>query len=395
MKLRQSMSFVLAKVRVCIFVVLEYMLTKKENYWSFCAWGRHYHTLDNPRAVFERVKNDADIKKIVLVKKDQRQDIIEGRNVVFVDADSLLGLFYVARSKVILLAYSLSGLSNYSDHITTRHLIIQLWHGIPLKKIGKLFPGEEFWDGETYKYSAVICSSHKDKEVMAAAFAPIRPENVWVCGLPRNEIIMMDENRLPKDYKDRLTELKSAIGDKRFVLYAPTWRYDYENIYEYSDAETQQLDELLSKHNAILGVRGHGNVRSASAYNKDHQSSSIISANDYPDVNVVLRLTDILITDYSSIYIDFLITGRPILHFTYDLDSYVNERGFLYSLEDAFAGPGFATFDELLVQLGNLLSGNESGVAKQYHTAYKLFHSHGTEPAMDVVKKVKSIATRS
>ena len=130
MKLRRIISVLGIKLRTSIFIVLEYALPKKENYWCFCAWERHYHTLDNPRAVFERVKNDADIKKIVLVKKDSRQNALEGKNVVFVYMDSPLGIYYLARSKVIFLAYSLSNLSNYSGHITTRHLIIQLLHGM-------------------------------------------------------------------------------------------------------------------------------------------------------------------------------------------------------------------------------------------------------------------------
>ena len=221
MKLRQGISAIFIKVRACIFIMLEHLLAKKDNYWCFCAWGRHFHTLDNPRAVFERVKNDADIRKIVLVKNDPRQNDLEGKNVVFVDADSLLGAFYVARSKVILLAYSLSCLSQYSRHITTRHAIIQLWHGIPLKKIGKLFPGEKFWEKETFKYSATISSSKKDREVMAAAFSPIKPETVWLTGLPRNEIIMMSEQKLPPDYKAHLAQLRDSIGDRRFILYAP------------------------------------------------------------------------------------------------------------------------------------------------------------------------------
>ena len=138
MKPRKIISFLAKKARTSIFLIIEYILPKKNNYWCFCSWERHYHTLDNPRAVFERVKNDAEIKKIILIKKDPRQNDLDGKNVVFVDPDSLLGIYHVARSKVILLAYSLSGLCNYSEHITTRHLIIQLWHGIPLKKIGKL-----------------------------------------------------------------------------------------------------------------------------------------------------------------------------------------------------------------------------------------------------------------
>ena len=79
--------------------------------------------------------------------------------------------------------------------------------------------------------------------------------------------------------------------------------------------------------------------------------------------------------------------------FYYDLDSYVNERGFLYRLEEAFAGPGFSTFNELIMKLSKLLTGNESDVDEQYHKAYKLFHSHGNEPALDIVKRIKSLAT--
>ena len=390
---RKALSLARQVVRTGWFVLLERLLPARRNYWCFCTWpGAYAHTLDNPRAVFEEVKNDPAIVKVILRKRGQEPSsaVIEGVKVIVAKAESLRGAYYLAVSRVVLLGYSLGSMASYSERLTTKHKIIQLWHGIPLKKIGRLFPAERWWEKETHKYAATVCSANRDKEIMAGAFAPVNREYVWLTGLPRNDTILKDENELPEDYRGQLGELRTKLAGRRLVLYAPTWRERADGIYAFSGAELAELEAVLKRNNAVFGIRGHANVRAQAADGQVAASSAIIFLNDLPDVNVVLRATEVLVTDYSSIYIDFLLTGRPILHFTYDMADYVKERGFLYSLDDALAGPAIDSFAELGARLDEAL---QRGIAHedQYARAKNLFHSHGERAALAIANKVREL----
>ena len=376
-------------LKMC-FLFLELIISKNRNYWCFCTWKGYWHTMDNPRAIFEVVKNNPDITKIIL-QKDKGADLTSGVNVKFIEAESFKGVYYTACSKVILLGYSLSGLSSYGSLLTTRHSIIQLWHGIPLKRIGMLFPEETFWSKETARYSATVCSSKCDKNFMKQAFAPIPENRVWQCGLPRNDTILIDEKYLAEDYLSMLQELRDRINGRKLVLYAPTWRIEIANRYNFSENELGQLNELLKTYNAVFAIRGHSNTRAHQLIDLESGETRIIDVNNVPDVNILLRLTDILITDYSSIYIDFLITERPILHFTYDLDQYYKERGFLYDIETAFASEESLNFSQLLSKLEAALSGGISD-ANRYRRAKELFHDHVENSSSCVVENIKEIS---
>lgn len=382
----------LSALRHTAFYILDHLLPLRNDYWCFATWhGSYPHTMDNPRAVFEEIKNDPAIVKIVLLKPNRHLDkqFIEGRNVVAVNVESLRGAYYLARAKIVMTGYGLSGLCSYASLISTRHKIVQLWHGIPLKRIGKLFPGEKYWDAETPRYAATVCSSEQDQTIMAAAFAPLAKENVWLCGLPRNDLFLKTEPELPLDYLQHLNELRRRMASRRFVLYAPTWREGEDGIYAFSSQQLTKLDEVLKKHNAALGIRAHANRRIESAFMQG--SDAIFFVNDLPDVNVLLRATDVLVTDYSSIYIDFLLTGRPILHFTYDIDSYVKERGFLYEIDEAVASTWFRTFDELIARLDDALAGKATDV-ERYANAKRLFHTHSGASAAAATQKIKLLA---
>lgn len=388
----RARSFAAERLRFMAFWLFERILQPRNNYWAFCTWhGSYPHTMDNPRGVFEEVKNDPGIVKVILRKKshDASLAVIEGINVVSVNVESLRGAYYLARCRFVLIGYGLAGLCSYSHLIRTHHRIIQLWHGIPLKRIGRLFSGEPHWQFETPRYAATVCSSPSDQKIMAAAFAPVPHDSVWMAGLPRNDILLKEESSLPADYRGQLQRLRRQLDGRRFVLYAPTWRAADKGIYAFSDADLAAIRSLCRKHNAALGIRAHANRRidEDAGGAKDH---SIFFVNDYPDVNVLLRVTDVLITDYSSIYIDFLLTGRPILPFTYDIDSYVNERGFLYDLEEALPAAWFRSADELVTRLDAALSG--AGLqSDRYESAKRLFHVHGDRPSADVANRIRML----
>lgn len=377
-------------VRVVAFLAFEYLLPKQSRSWCFCTWNTPYpHTLDNPRGVFEAVKSDPSIKKIILLKPYHTTAgfPIEGTNVSFVNVETLRGAYLLARSKVIIMGYSLRGLCSFGLHVTHRHDIIQVWHGIPLKRIGKLFPSERFWDSETLLYAATVCSAPQDRDFMSAAFSPI--PHVWLTGLPRNDLILKPERELPRDYQDTLSQLRKYIAGRKFILYAPTWRDHNSGIYPFSESQLAALKALLARRNASIGIRAHANRRPDE--NPPDFGDDIFFVNEIPDANILLRLADVLVTDYSSIYIDFLLTGRPILNFTYDLESYVKERGFLYNLAEALPSTPIRTFEELLASLETALDGQPANAA-QYAHARALFHSHGGSSSADVADRIRELS---
>ena len=391
----RALALVSTILRRWLFVIFEHLLPARSDVWCFATWpGTYAHTADNLRAVFEVVKNDASLRKVILRRRGQdlASTAVEGQNVLMLEAESVAGAYYLAVAKVVLIGFALSDMASYSHRLTRKHRIVQLWHGIPLKRIGRLFSGGHPWESETPRYAATVCSSERDREMMAAAFAPLPAERVWQTGLPRNDIILKPEPELPTDYRRHLDTLRARLDGRRLVLYAPTWRENADGIYAFSSDEFQALEAILSKHHAVFGVRGHANVRARTGPTRDARSPSLLFLNDFPDVNVILRITDVLVTDYSSIYIDFLITRRPILHFTYDVKDYVSERGFLYDLNEALAGQGWETFSTLLPQLDDALA---HGITDHqgYQRAAALFHSHGEHSGLAVVERIKALAS--
>lgn len=378
------------------FVMAEFVLPVRDGYWCFCTWANSPHTLDNPRAVFEKIKHDASIRKIVLQKDSRSPPVRGGSNVTFIQAESLRGAYFLAISRVLLLGYGLRGLSSYSKGLTTKHLVVQLWHGIPLRRIGRLFPREEtWWSAETPLYAAMAASSAREQKNLAQAFAPLPPERIWITGLPRNDFLLGDETTLPADYQEHLVDLRHITNGRKLVLYAPTWRDRKEDHYFFSPEERTRLAALLSQHNAVLGIRGHPNVRHFYGGATRRDIGAVVTLNRFPDPNVILRETDVLITDYSSIYLDFLLTNRPILHFLYDHEEYMQSRvGFLYKTEEVFPGPLCRTFDELLVNLRRAL---ETGVENRGHYARtrSLFHQHGTDSAMAVANRIRALVDQT
>jgi CDP-glycerol glycerophosphotransferase (TagB/SpsB family) len=388
--LQSARRAVRAAVTRTLYGAMERLLPVRRDVWCFCTWGNYYHTLDNPRAVFESVKNDPSICKVILQRGARKAGPVEGVNVRFLDAASLAGMYWLSRSAVVLLGYRISAMCGYSSQLTRKHIIVQLWHGIPLKRIGRLYPEETGWPEEAPLYAATVSSSDADADVMARAFAPIPRDRVWVTGLPRNSTIVKREDELPPDYRSTLAELRASLEGRRLVLYAPTWRDRGLMHYAFPAEEVHAMEKLLRAHGAVLGVRGHSNVRSSEAYTRQYGSDAFMNLNDVPDANLLLRLADVLVTDYSSIYIDYLLTDRPIVHFAYDLDEYRTGRGLLYETGEAFAGPAARTFADLLAHLEHALQ-NPGVHADQRQRARRLFHTHAADPADAAADRIRAL----
>lgn len=333
------------------FLAADQASPKYANWWAFpvCAFT---HTFSgNERALFEEVKDDPSIRKVVLTR--DAPVAASGTNVDVVPLRSPEGQHLLMRCGNVFIKHSPT--RNLVFPLAAElHNLINLWHGIPFKRIGlaslDTHHQRRAMAREHLKCRAVISSSRIDTLAMAAAFYPLSYNDIWATGLPRNDFIVRREELLPDDMRGELSGLKDRLAGRKLVLFMPTFRNaQEEGYYRFSDREIAHLAGWLTRHNAVLGLREHM-ADSARVYTRMLHSLDTIDLCDanFPNVEMLYRASSALITDYSSCFIDYMLTVKPAISFAYDYDSYASiERGAFYDLETVFPGKMCRSFAEL------------------------------------------------
>jgi CDP-glycerol glycerophosphotransferase len=251
---------------------------------------------------------------------------------------------------------------------------VQTWHGTPLKKIGFDIERPQFISGTSYfdhlasdvaKWDLLLSPNPFSTQIMRRAFR--YDGEICDSGYPRNDVLCSgDAPRVAARVRRRL----GLPDGKRVVLYAPTWRdnqYYASGRYRFDfrlDLE-RAWQELGDDH--VVLFRGHHHM--ADDVPAGGRPGFAFNVTTYPDISELLLVSDVLVTDYSSVMFDFAPTGRPMLFFTYDLDLYRdNLRGFYFDFEAEAPGPLLATSEEVLAAIGNIDS-----AAGRYHAAYQKF----------------------
>ena len=288
---------------------------KFDHWWAFpvCAYA---HTLaGNERAVFEEVRDDPSIKKIILSRS--RPIELEGENVVIAPLMSREGQHYLARARQIFVKHGPKA-NTYWPISPITHNFINMWHGIPLKRFGAavndviplLDKALRRNNGAT---RAVLASSHHDSLAMATAFWPMSYPDVWITGSPRNDYITCPDSRVPADLQASVERLRSELAGRRLVMFLPTFKDDQADAYyHFSPADLERLSAWMERHNAVLGVREHMADRARTYWHQLAPLGSIdLSSRRFADLEVLYRAADGLVSDYSSCLVDFMLTGRP------------------------------------------------------------------------------------
>ncbi|WP_280518312.1 MULTISPECIES: bifunctional glycosyltransferase family 2 protein/CDP-glycerol:glycerophosphate glycerophosphotransferase [Streptomyces] len=237
-------------------------------------------------------------------------------------------------------------------------VVVQTWHGTPLKKIGHDIESIHFADQrylervekEVQNWDMLVSPNSFSTPILKRAFG--FPGEMVESGYPRNDIL----RRPGMEAKEQ--QIRRRIGlpkGKRVVLYAPTWRDDqfyapgkYKLDFRI-DLEAAR-EQLGPDH--VLMVRRHPNVVDPVPGAGD---GFVFDVSDYPDMADLSLITDVMITDYSSLMFDYVNTGRPILFFTYDLDHYRDTlRGFYFDFESSAPGPLLYTSEELVAAIRDI-----------------------------------------
>ena len=375
---------------------LDLSTPKHEHWWAFPVCAYDHSFASNERAVFEAVRHDPTIRKIILTRS--RHIALEGENVDIYPLKSPEGQQALLRSKLIFIKHTPTNNALYplsGEH----HHFIGLWHGIPLKRIGYASldapEDKDILIREHGKFTAAISSSKVDTMAMAAGFYPLSYNDIWMTGLPRNDFITCSFDRLPADLKAEERHLRNALGNRRLILFCPTFRNGQNGTgYLFTEEEKQRLHSWLAGNNAALGIREHMADRHQ-LYSAQLQGENILdlSSGIYPNIEILYRASSCLITDYSSCFVDYMLTGQHEISFAYDLESYEgNERGTFYDLDFCFPGDICQRFDDVIDALERAATRNFRNGDPAHAWKKRLFFEFTDDRNADrVVRKVRNL----
>ena len=272
-------------------------------------------------------------------------------------------------------------------------IFLETWHGTPLKRLA--FDQEEVTAASpSYKtqfyrqkqeWDFLIAANKFSSDVFRSCFMYDGP--MLETGYPRNDLLK-DPDR------DEITiELKKKCGiplSKRTILYAPTWRDDeyYGNgSYKFQIKLNLEMMKKELGDEYVVILRTHYYI----ADNIDLTGLEDFAYNlsKYDDVTEIYLMSDILITDYSSVFFDYAGLRRPMLFFTYDLDKYRDIlRGFYIDMEKELPGPLVYTTEEVINRIKSIDEMNKE-YASRYDAFYERFccweDGHAAKRVVDAV----------
>ncbi|WP_029150961.1 CDP-glycerol glycerophosphotransferase family protein [Microbacterium indicum] len=284
------------------------------------------------------------------------------------------GFWATARARVVVVTH---GFGDVNPYAVSGAFVAQLWHGIPLKRIGldapalvrsAFLPGSRAVRGLlawAYRRSArriglIPAASHLVRGRLESAFG-IPDASVVVTGEPRVDVLARGSaDDRGASARALVAEAQPGIRpDARLVLYAPTWRDGEADPAVPTPDEWRAIDALLARHGAQLVVRSHRLGEGAYAPPEETPRVVLLGADLVPDVTPALPAFDALITDYSSLVYDGSLVPLPTLFLAPDVRSYAESRGFYGTYDEVTGGEQSATWGELLPRLERLLGQDE------------------------------------
>jgi len=285
-----------------------------------------------------------------------------GRRLQLVDTlDSVLAGWHLATARVFVVDDYYFPMYAIQPRPGTTY--VQVWHACgAFKRFGYSSLDKAFGADEGFVAEFPIHSNYDLCLVSAMRFAPFYAEAFRQpierftsrFGIPRTDLFFDDDRRATAE-----KAVRARYGlptDRRVILYAPTFRGERITVARSpEDLDLRRMGELLGSDHVLL-LRGHpfaaARMRDRAPRASGHGPDAfVIDVSDHPDINELMLVSDLLVTDYSSAMYEFALLERPIAFFTPDHDAYVRERGFYLNFPVDLPGPVFERTDDLAAYL--------------------------------------------
>ncbi|CAL4860022.1 CDP-glycerol glycerophosphotransferase family protein [Microbacterium sp. MM2322] len=277
-----------------------------------------------------------------------------------VPKQGLRGFWATARARVVVVTHGAGDVNRYA---TSGSFLVQLWHGIPLKRLGLdspvtaqaplPIPGLARLLAAAYRRTQrrirmIPAASHLVRGRLESAFG-LGHDRIVVTGEPRVDVL--SAGGAASEARSVVESLVGTVQGANLVLYAPTWRDGAPDPAVPTAAEWADIDATLEATDAVLVIRSHplgaGEYQPPSAAGRVRLMGSDLLA----DVTPVLRAFDALITDYSSLVFDTALIPLPVVFFAPDEEQYAAERGFYGRYRDVAGDDVAASWRDVTRQL--------------------------------------------
>ena len=347
--------------------LFDYVLPKDEKKVAFLMFPKQENKTD---ALYDWIKKNTDYKCVRI--SDQPKTIKNKTDLV--SFYSFKGLFELFTSKYIVISVPRFML----DYIKSkRHYGVNLWHGMPIKKIGinaDIKPASVRRFKYVGKYFKTFVTSDIFRLIMATSFMA-ECKNVHVTGLPITDTIFSNKNN---EKVEKLFDIKKY---DKVIAYLPTFKsqalshskqieHEFNNIFYFDDYNEKQFFDFLEKNNILFVVKPHPLDEKLYKNNADKISKNprirVLYDADFVNNDIDLydmyKYFDLMISDFSSTALDFLILNKPVLYLDNLSKEYSEHRGM--SLPDNYdiflPGHKVKTFKELDERLNSFLKKDDT-----------------------------------
>ena len=341
-----------------------FVVPRRSDRWVFgCAVG----IADGALALWEHAQAEG-ATGVWLVTRPAHAAEASARGIPSVPASSLRGFWLTARAGIVVVTHGLGDVNRYA---TPGAFVVQLWHGIPLKRIGLdspvttrpplPIPGlrrliEIAYRRTQRRIRLLPAASHLVRGRLETAFG-LDESRIPVTGEPRVDVLSCGtaEGRREAARK-RLGALIGPVGeDTRLILYAPTWRDGDPDPGVPSPDQWRALVAMLEAQDAVLLIRSHPLGRGEYRPPVPTDRVRALGGDLVADVTPLLPGLDVLITDYSSLIYDSALVPVPVVFLAPDLPAYTATRGFYGRYRDVAGAAVAADWDAASAQLEAVL----------------------------------------
>ena len=328
----------------------------------FCCFDGKVYSC-SPKAIYEYMINDntyKDFKFIWSFKDIKKYEFLNNnRNTIIVKHNSKKYQKYLAQAKYWIFNYKIP------DYLYPKknQVFVQCWHGTPLKRLGcdlthfdnvlNTIDGmKKRYKIEASKFSYFLSPSKfaSEKFISAWNLKDIKKENIIIEeGYPRNDFLF---NYTEDDVKNVKQKLGIESDNRKIILYAPTYRANQHETgigYVYKEEiDFEKLQKQIGQEYIVL-FRPHYFI--ANVFDFEKYKGFVYNVSNIDDINELYIITDLLITDYSSVFFDFANLKRPMLFYMYDLEHYRDKSNGFYIDLNELPGKIVKTQDELEVEI--------------------------------------------